>query len=77
MTMLELSLSYRASAAEIHLRLTELRLQAQAQPDAEALRALEERIRALVPLLREMQELAQLTAHYYERGYCRNEKYIL
>ena len=36
---------------------------------------LERRMAALAPMLRQMNELAELTAHYYERGYDRNEGY--
>ena len=35
------------------------------------------RILALEQLLRQSRELAELTQHYYERGYHRSEKYTL
>ena len=35
------------------------------------------RIAELTPLLTQMNELAELTERYYERGYYRNEKYTL
>ena len=31
----------------------------------------------LTPMLTQMNELAELTAHYYKRGYYRNAKYTL
>lgn len=77
MTLLELSVSYRASAAALHGRIAELRAAARAETDPEAARLLQRRMGELLPLWREMRELAQLTAHYYERGYYRNERYTL
>jgi hypothetical protein len=38
---------------------------------------IQRRILALTPMLTEMNELAELTAHYYDRGYYRNDKYTL
>ena len=35
------------------------------------------RIGELTPILTQMNELAELTAHYYERGYYRGEKYTV
>ncbi|MCI2058492.1 MAG: hypothetical protein LKJ80_04715 [Oscillibacter sp.] len=75
MTLLELSCAYRESAAAIRLRLAALRAGVRACGDPERARALRVRIAALEPLLREARELAQLTEHYYDRGYFRNGKY--
>ena len=36
---------------------------------------LDRRMAALSQMLRQTNELAALTAHYYERGYYRNESY--
>ena len=47
------------------------------EKDPEKLWHIRRRIVALTPLLTEMNELADLTAHYYDRGYWRNEKYTL
>ena len=55
-----------------------LALLRQAQRDAaDPLRraALERRIAALRPLLRECRQLQRLTAHYYDRSYCRDQRY--
>jgi heme oxygenase len=38
---------------------------------------LKRRIAELTPILTQMNELAELTAHYYDRGYWRNEKYTV
>ena len=45
--------------------------------DPEELWHLKRRIAELTPILTQMNELADLTAHYYERGYYRSEKYTL
>lgn len=69
MTLLELSASYTASAEAIHNRIVRLRREVRDAEDPEAARALELRIRALVPIWREMRELAVVTARYYDRSY--------
>jgi hypothetical protein len=66
-TLLEMSASYRSSAAAIHGRIVELRGQERAQADPEAAFRLRRRIDELTPLWREARELADLTAHYYDR----------
>ncbi len=75
MTLLEMSASYRDSAAAIHGRIVELRLLERAQEDPEAAFRLRRRIDELTPLWREARELAALTAHYYDRGYHKRETY--
>ena len=77
MTLLEMSASYRSSAAAIHGRIVELRGQERAQADPEAAFRLRRRIDELTPLWREARELAALTAHYYDRSYHKHEKYTL
>ena len=77
MTLLELSAEYARSEALLRARISRLRAMAKAEPDREAARRLQSRIAALDPLLREMRVLAELTAHYYDRGYYRNEKYTV
>lgn len=77
MTLLELSVQYADSAAAIRGRIAELRAAERAQPDGEAARLLRLRIQALLPLWREMRELAALTAHYYDRSYHKHERYTL
>ena len=67
MTLLEMSASYRSSAAAIHGCIVELRGQERAQADPEAAFRLRRRIDELTPLWREARELADLTAHYYDR----------
>ena len=73
MTLLELSALYDESAT----RMAQLRADAKEQTDPAAAQALRQRIAELTPLLREMRELAVLTAHYYDRSYHKHERYTL
>ncbi len=77
MTLMEMSVSYRRSAAAIHGRIVELRTLERAQEDPEAAFRLRRRIDELTPLWREARELAALTEHYYDRSYHKHEKYTL
>ncbi len=77
MGMAELSTGYEVSAALLRKRLKELRRQLTISTDPEEIWHLRRRIYELTPLLTQMNELAELTAHYYDRGYWRNEKYII
>ena len=77
MTLEELSLCYEAAAVPLRQRLKELRQQLQQEEDPEKIWHLRRRIAELTPLLTQMNELADLTAHYYDRGYWRSEKYTL
>ena len=77
MTLLELSADYRAAAEPLRRRLKLLRQLVAQCDDAEELWHLKRRIAELTPMLTQMTELADLTAHYYERGYYRSEKYTL
>ena len=75
MTLLELSAQYEKSAQLLRVRLSELRRQKKTAEDRQELFWLERRMAVLSQMLRRMNELASLTAHYYERGYYRNESY--
>lgn len=77
MTLLEMSAEYTASADAIRNRIAELREAERTLTDEAYVRRLRLRIAALTPLLREMRELANLTAHYYDRSYHKYEKYSL
>lgn len=76
MTLYEMSFVYREDAMRFRLRITVLREQAKAAQGEDKLR-IRQRILELQQLLRQSNELADLTGHYYERGYYRNEKYSL
>ena len=77
MTLKEMSREYELSAALRRVRLRQLRLELAATEDADEIWHLKRRIAELTPMLTQMNELADLTAHYYERGYWRSEKYTL
>lgn len=77
MTLEEISRYYEVSADLLRERLMLLRRELEAARDPEQIWNLQRRISELTPLLTEMNELRDLTAHYYERGYYRSEKYTL
>ncbi len=77
MALSELSKDYAHSAALLRTRLRLLRRMEADAEDAEIRFQIHRRILILTPMLTEMNELAELTAHYYDRGYYRNEKYTL
>ena len=64
MTLAEMSREYEASAALLRARLRQLRAELAKAEDPEEIWHLKRR-------------MAELTAHYYERGYWRGEKYTL
>ena len=77
MTLKEMSKCYRDAAVPLRQRLKQLRQALNQADDPEEIWHLKRRIAELTPLLTQMNELAELTEHYYERGYYRNEKYTL
>ena len=76
MTLYQMSFLYREDALRLRMRITVLRERARTADSEEKLR-LTRRILELEQLLRQSRELAELTQHYYERGYHRSEKYTL
>ena len=77
MTLQELSRCYEEAAVPLRRRLRELRSALAQANDPEEIFHLKRRIGELTPMLTQMNELAELTAHYYERGYYRSEKYTV
>ena len=73
----ELSRDYRAAAQPLRQRLRLLRQALEQTQDPEEIWHIKRRIAELTPLLTQMNELADLTEHYYDRGYWRSEKYTL
>ena len=71
MTLVELSVCYEEAAVPLRRRLRE------PTDDPEEIWRYKRRIAELTPMLTQMNELAELTAHYYDRGYYRNEKYTV
>ncbi len=76
-TLEQLSAEYEHSAELLRRRLSELRRALAAAEDSEEIWHLKRRIAELTPMLTQMNELAELTGHYYDRGYYRSEKYTL
>jgi len=77
MTLTQISRDYEASAQLLRQRMKEIRRAMHQTEDPEELWQLQRRLAELTPILTQMNELADLTAHYYDRGYWRNEKYTL
>lgn len=77
MRLAEMSAEYRRSGDLLRRRLRDLRGAARKEPDPDRLWRLRRRIADLAGMLRQVNELTELTAHYYERGYTRNEKYTV
>lgn len=77
MTLQELSRCYEEAAVPLRARLRQLRIQLQSARDPEEIWHIKRRIAELTPMLTQMNELAELTAHYYDRGYYRSEKYTV
>ena len=77
MTLTELSRCYEDAAVPLRARLRELRMALAIAEDPDEVWHLKRRIADLTPMLTQMNELAELTAHYYDRGYYRSEKYTL
>ena len=77
MTLAELSRCYEEAAVPLRNRLRELRQALAASQDPEEIWHIKRRIGELTPMLTQMNELAELTAHYYDRGYWRSEKYTV
>ena len=77
MKLCELSEGYWAAAQPLRSRLRELRKAVKVCGDPVTRAALRHEIAMLSSILTQCRELADLTAHYYERGYYRNEKYTL
>jgi hypothetical protein len=73
----ELSRCYEEAAVTLRARLRQLRIELANTEDSEEIWHLKRRIAELTPMLTQMNELAELTAHYYDRGYYRSEKYTL
>ena len=77
MTLQQISRGYREAAVPIRRRLHELRGMLAEARDPEEIWHIRRRIAELTPMLTQLNELAELTEHYYERGYYRSEKYTL
>lgn len=77
MTLLELSVEYRAHAQALSERVRQLEERLESTRNERERCLLQERIRMLSTMIREARELAVLTERYYDRGYHRNVKYTI
>lgn len=75
MTLKESAALYRSAGDLLRQRLAHLRRKSRSCGDAQELFRLRRRIASLTEALTQINELTELTEHYYERGYYRNEKY--
>ena len=77
MTLVQIACGYRQAAVPLRRRLRELRQALKTAEDPEEIFRLKRRIAELTPMPTQMNELAELTARYYEKGYYRNDKYTV
>lgn len=77
MTLAQMSACYEEAAVPLRARLKELRQKLAESEDPEEIWHLKRRIAELTPMLTQMNDLAVLTARYYERGFWRDKKYTL
>lgn len=77
MALADLSPGYRESARLLKERMQQLRRAIRETQDPEEIWHYRRRIAELTPILTQMNELAELTAHYYDPGYWRSDKYTL
>ena len=77
MTLAQLSIGYEEAAVPLRNRLRQLRQTLATATDPEEIWHIKRRISELTPMLTQVNELAELTAHYYKRGYYRDKKYTL
>lgn len=75
MTLKALSTGYKESAQLLRVRLRQLRQELARAEDPEEIWHIKRRIAELTPMLTQMNELAELTERYYEKGYYRSKKY--
>lgn len=77
MMLAELTEGYLLSAELLRGKMRCLRARLRTADSPEVRAALRHELAVLSPILTQCCELAELTAHYYERSFYRNEKYSL
>lgn len=77
MRLHELSEGYRLAAVPLREKLRLLRLELKQADEPSERAALRHEIALLSGIMTQCRELEELTAHYYERGFYRDEKYTL
>lgn len=75
MKLIELAVSYRASAQGLDQRIRQLKGELAHTRDMAERAQLEARIETLRAMYRETRDVAVVCERYYERGYCRDAKY--
>lgn len=76
-TLKQISKGYREAAVPLRRRLKELRRALKETEDPEQIWRIRRKIAELTPILTQLNELAELTEHYYERGYYRGDRYTM
>lgn len=77
MRLHELSTGYLSAAERLQRNLRTLRQELRHCQDPHQRVMLRHQIAKLARIMTQCRDLAELTAHYYERSYFRNEKYTL
>ncbi len=77
MKLSELSDGYRQAAIPLREKLRLLRQALKTADEPQRRAALRHEIALLAGILTQCRELAELTAHYYERSFWRDDKYTL
>ncbi len=75
MRLKDMSGEYRKAAEPIRRELRRLRQELKTEAEPERRWQIKQRMAELTPVLTQINELAELTAHYYDRGYYRGTKY--
>ena len=75
MTLAELAVSYRDQADALRHRIQLVEELPARDAEERLLKA--ERLRVLEAMRRDVRDVAVICERYYERGYCRNERYML
>lgn len=74
-TLKELSTQYQTAAEKLRVRIAKLRRELAKTTDPEEKWQLKQRIKELTPILTEMNALTELTEHYYDPGFYRDEQF--
>lgn len=77
MKLCEMSYVYREDYLRFKARIKDLKEQTKTAETKTERHILQRRIAELKVLAQQSRELAELTLHYYERGYRRDERYTL
>ncbi len=77
MTLYELSQQYRLTAEALRERIRLVEAERELETDEDARRLLDYRLRLLRSMWRDTRAVSLHTEHYYEKGVCRNENYVI